>query len=160
MKYSFMSLDQQLGGHAPFLVSLSDGPDNELRIVIAPAVVGVAGAGPGDTGSGILNDILSKCRPIEPDKATLYEIYFENYIIYQVKNESYAAYDPDEILSGQYLAVVEKSKFLDSIDETTNAFQLDNGTFFPGEWKQYSIYTQNHVIEIISHCPPKVTKIP
>lgn len=160
MEYSFISLDQQLGNHSPFLVSLSDGPDNELRIVIAPAVMGETGTRPiEDVDHEILHDILSKCCPIEPDETALYEIYFENYITYRITNESYAVGDPEEISYGGYLAIVKKSKYLDRLDEIAGVFQLDDGTFFPGEWKQYGIYTQNHIIEIISHCSPVVTKI-
>lgn len=160
MEYSFASLGQQLGDHAPFLVSLSDGSDNELRIIIAPATVGEAGVrANGDRSNGILDDIRAKCRPIEPDKSALFEIYFENYITYRVTSESYAVGDPEEISFGGYLAIVEKSKYLDHLEEIAGVFQLDDGTFFPGEWKQYGVYTQNHIIEIISHCPPVVTKI-
>ena len=160
MEYSFISLGQQLGDHGPFLVSLSDGPDNELRVVIARAVAGEVGVRTkGDMSNGVLNDILSKCRPIEPDETALYEIYFENYITYRITNESYAVGDPEEISYGGYLAIVKKSKYLDRLDEIAGVFQLDDGTFFPGEWKQYGIYTQNHIIEIISHCSPVVTKI-
>lgn len=37
---SFEELDLMFGDHAPFLMSLSDGSQEELRIVIATAVVG------------------------------------------------------------------------------------------------------------------------
>ena len=55
--------------------------------------------------------------------------------------------------------IVEKSRYLDHLEEIAGVFQLDDGTFFHGEWKQYGVYTQNHIIEIISHCPPVVTRI-
>ena len=37
---SFEELDLILGNHAPFLSAISDGPDNELRIIISAALVG------------------------------------------------------------------------------------------------------------------------
>ena len=41
---SFEKLDLMLGDRAPFLVSLSDGLDNELRIIISPASIGEVGS--------------------------------------------------------------------------------------------------------------------
>ena len=40
----FEELDQIIGDHAPFLVSLEDGAREELRLVIAAAEVGESGA--------------------------------------------------------------------------------------------------------------------
>ena len=160
---SFEALDLRLGDHAPFLISLTDGPDNELRVVISPAAVGEVGEGNTvDTDilqCNTLHCILSKCRPITPDESTLYDIYFENYIVYQTRNESYASYDAEEIRSGTYLITFEKSKLLESLSTITDAFRSDDGTCYPGDWKHYGIYTQNHVIDVISHCPPVISCI-
>ena len=75
---SFEKLDLMLGDRAPFLVSLSDGLDNELRIIISPASIGEVGSRNVEPADSILHGILSKCRPITPDQRDQYEIHFEN----------------------------------------------------------------------------------
>lgn len=155
---TFETLDRLLGDHAPFLVSLSDGPDNELRIIISPASIGEVGRRNVDPADSILHGILSKCSPITPAKNEQYEITFENYIIYQNRNESWATYFPEEIRCGTFLITFEKSRLLDSICEITDVVQFANGTWYPGSWKHYGIYTQNHVIDVVSHCHPVITR--
>ena len=155
---SFEKLDLMLGDRAPFLVSLSDGLDNELRIIISPASIGEVGSRNVEPADSILHGILSKCRPITPDQGDQYEIHFENYIVYQNRNESWATYFPEEIRCGTFLITFEKSRLLDSLCEITDVIQSDNGTWYPGMWKHYGVYTQNHVIDVISHCPPVVTR--
>ena len=57
-----------------------------------------------------------------------------------------------------FLITFEKSRLLDSLCEITDVIQSDNGTWYPGMWKHYGVYTQNHVIDVVSHCPPVVTQ--
>jgi hypothetical protein len=156
---TFEELDQLLGEQAPFLSSLSDGPDNELQVVISAAIVGEVGTGIRPEVTGALRDILSECRPITPNSNAMYEIFFENYILYQTRNESFTSYAPEEIRSGNFLITFESSRLLDSIPLFSDAFHSDDGTYYPGPWKHYGIYTQNHIIDVISHCPPSVTLI-
>ena len=142
---------------APFLRSLEECEDNELRITVAGAKIGDCAA---DTFDGTaLGRILSQCRPIESDENLAFEITFESYIIYQVRNESFCSYDPEEIRSGKFLIVFEKSKLLDYLTVSTDACRLDDGSFYPAEWKHYGIYTQNHVIDVVSQCEPKVLRL-
>lgn len=155
---TFETLDRLLGDHAPFLVSLSDGPDNELRIIISPASIGEVGSRNVEPTDSILHGILSKCSPITPAKNERYEITFENYIIYQNRNESWATYFPEEIRCGTFLIIFEKSRLLDNLCEITDVGQLASGAWYPGPWKHYGVYTQNHVIDVISHCHPVVTR--
>lgn len=154
---SFEELDLMLGDNAPFLSVMTEGPDNELHIVISATDVGKVGSEV-YTENDVLNDILSECRPITPDYNIQYEIYFENYIIYQVRNESFATYFADEIRCGTYLIVFEKSRFLDNLNTITYTFKSDDGTCYPGNWTHYGIYTQNQVIDIISHYPPVISR--
>lgn len=159
----FEELDRIIGGHAPFLMSLSDGSREELRLVIAAAEVGELGANIpdfSDTDEATkksLREILAKTRPIEINARRQYEICFQDYILYQVRNESYCSFDPEEIRHGRYLITFEKSKLLSYLSGVTDAGQLDDGSFYPGKWTHYGIYTQNHVIDVISHIPPVIT---
>ncbi len=159
---TFRTLDSKLGNHAPFLVSLSDGLQEELHIIIAGAAVGNLGdnipdfEGFDQSEKQTLREILGKSRPIEASEQCSYEICFHNYIIYQIRNESFCSYDPDEIRHGRYLILFEKSKLLSHMGAVTDAQRLDDGSFYPGEWKHYGIYTQNHIIDVIALDTPDI----
>ena len=163
-KFSFETLDQMLGDHAPFLISLSDGLQEELHVIISAAEVGDLGdnipnfEGVDETARQALQGILAESRSIEMNENCLFEVCFHDYIIYQIRNESFWSGDPNEIRHGKYLIIFEKSKLLSHLEEITDAQQLDDGSFYPGKWTHYGIYTQTHVIDVISHCPPDVSR--
>lgn len=103
------------------------------------------------------DEILANTSPIEINEKRVYEICFHEYILYQIRNESFCSYDPDEVGRGKYMVLFEKSKLLSSLSDITDAQQLEDRTFYPGKWVHYCINTQRHVIDIISHCPPTVS---
>ena len=162
---TFEMLDAMLGDSAPFLIALSDGLQEALSLVIA-------GSKTGDVGSCIpafdevdettretLHEILAETRPIEPDEQCLYRICFQNYIIYQVRNESFSLDDPDAIRHGRYLITFEKSEFLSRLQTVTYARAFEDGSFFPGRWVHYGICTQNHIIDVIAQDMPDISEI-
>lgn len=158
----FAALDALLGDDAPFLISLSDGLQEELRLVIGAAEVGPAGGVPdfddadAETGER-LREILADTRPIEIDERRVYEICFPAYILCQIRNESFCSFGPDEVCAGKHLVRFERSGLLSHVSEFTDAQQLEDGTFYPGAWTHYGIYTQCHVIDVIAHEPPTVS---
>ena len=162
-KFDFETLDTILGHDAPFLISMSDGLQEELRLVIAAAETGPVGGripeldGFDETTKQALHEILSNTSPIEINEKCVYEICFHEYILYQIRNESFCSYDPDEVGRGKYMLLFEKSKLLSSLSDITDALQFEDGTFYPGKWAHYRINTQCHVIDVISHCPPTVS---
>lgn len=161
---AFEKLDLLLGNHAPFLISLSDGLQEELHIVIAAAEVRVEGGNIPDfeevneATREVLQEILADTQPIEINERRLFEICFHDYIIYQIRNESFSSFDPQEIRCGKYLITFEKSKLLSRLNEITDAQQLEDGSFYPDKWTHYGIYTQNHVIDVVSHCAPVISR--
>lgn len=161
---SFAMLDAEMGGRAPFLLTLEDGLEEELRVVVAPSEAGETGTGLPDfsgfdeeTGRA-LEGILAGCRPIAPGNAS-YEIRFPEYLIYQVRDESYCAYAPEEVYRGKYLVVFEESKLLGYLREATDAQRLDDGTYYPAEWTHYGICAQNHVVDVVALCPPIIRRL-
>lgn len=142
---------------APFLRSLEECEDNELRITVAGAKIGDCAVGTFDGTA--LGRILSQCRPIESDENLAFEITFESYIIYQVRNESFCSYDPQEIRHGKFLIIFEKSKLLEYLTISTDTCRFADGSFYPAKWTHYGIYTQNHVIDVISQCEPNVLRL-
>lgn len=142
--------------HAPFLCKLEEEYDNELHITIMGATLGDRADLHEIDKNTALSQILSQCKPIESDPQQTFEIVFEDYIMYQVRNESFCSYDSNEICSGKFLIVFEKSKLLDYLTVSTDACQLADGTFYPGSWKHYGVYTQSHIIDVVSLADPKI----
>ena len=162
---TFEIWDATLGDHAPFLISLSDGLQEELRIIIAGVTVGNICANVPEleetdkTTKQALNEILAETQLIEVNEQQLYEIIFHNYIIYQVRNESFSSNGPEEVKHGRYLNTFEKSQFLSYLHVATDAQLLDDGSYYPGKWVHYGIYTQNQIIDVIAQDVPDILKI-
>ena len=128
---TFEALDRLLGDHAPFLMSLSDGMQEELHIIVAAAEVGEIGSsipdfeGVDETTQQALHEVLADTRPIEINEHCLFEICFHDYIIYQIRNESFWSGDPHEVHHGKYLITFEKSKF--HIQNQITSFMVKGG---------------------------------
>lgn len=155
---SFTQVDHILAKarQMPFLTELRDGPDNELHIAIMGAVVEEDSGSCDSYGNPLVDQLLAQCKPIVPDHSQRFDIVFEDYIIYQVRNESYSSYDASAERTGTYLIQCEKSSFLDYLPVATDACRLKDGSFYPAPWKHYAICTQNHIIDIIAQEEPKV----
>ena len=80
LKLDFETLDTILGDHAPFLISMSDGLQEELRLVIAAAEAGPVGGhipelnGSDEATKQALHEILADTSPIEINEKCVYEI--------------------------------------------------------------------------------------
>lgn len=145
---------------APFLLSINDDPDNQLVIVIALARRGEKGA---DIDMSVypnnndpkLREMLMNSYPVYEDMDQVYEIRFETYILYQCRNESYTCMDKEEVRKGEYLLIFEKSKLLDYYENVIFDFDFDDRK---ANRKHYGVYTENHIIDVISNKPPIITK--
>ena len=141
---------------APFLLSLSDDQDLTLRVVIAFPKDGEAGTDPESLNEKV-KVLLDKCVPVGADMDQVYEIVFENYILYQMRNESYTSWDEYEVRKGRYLIVFERSRLLDYYEDAI--FDFDSEETRKTQRKHYGIYTENHILDIISNEPPKIRRI-
>ncbi|MCM1023427.1 MAG: hypothetical protein NC395_05140 [Prevotella sp.] len=143
---------------APFLLSMEDNGDNCLKIVITLPKNGKQGEGAEEllTGNKKLNDLIMKSYPVYEDTDNAYEIIFERYIIYQCRNESYTAYDSSEICKGKYLIIFEKSELLNYYKDVIFDFDSEEDK---KNRKHYGIYTENHIIDVISNEPPVISQI-
>ena len=140
--------------NAPFVLSVTDSTDNELKIILALAKIDRTGIHKGDNAK--LNEILENAVPVQADEDDLYEIVFERYIIYQCRNESYTAFDDKEIRYGKYLVTFEKSRLLDFYENVIFDFDsIDTKT----KRKHYGIISANHIIDVIANELPIITKI-
>lgn len=157
---TFEELDKTLdafGGHAPFLLSLNDGEDNELTLRIAPSLIGEQWEiSESDEPNDALRRLLTESRPLLVSEGSVYEIAFDRYIIYQVGNESYCSGSPNDKYSGRFLRIYESSALLNRLREFTDAQVLEDGSHYPGKWTHYGIVTQNHIIDVVSLGEPNV----
>lgn len=154
-------ISQGLSYNAPFLLSMTDNSENELSIIIAFAKIGEKGADldPASYPAGISDkakDMLLESSPIYEDGDQVYEIRFKDYVIYQCRNESYTAYDHSEVRKGSYLILFEKSHLLDYYEDVL--FDWDDAET-KAKRKHYGIYTEFHIIDVISNSAPTITKI-
>lgn len=144
----------------PFMLSLEDTPDNVLRIVIAFPMEDEEGADldnfPEPYKSRV-EDILIHAKPVYEDMEQVYEIIFDDYIIYQNRNESYTSWDDYEVRKGKYLIIFEKSRLLDYYEDVL--FDFDDEETKRNKRKHYGIYTENHILDVISNSEPSVRKI-
>lgn len=146
---------------APFILSVNDNADNELNIVIALPKRGEMGEGVSlkgypDNDGHKLQEMLIHSYPVYKDMDNVYQISFERYIIYQCRNESYTSYDDSEIRKGKFLIIFDRSRLLDYYKDVI--FDFDNEQTKRAR-KHYGIYTENHIIDVISNIPPTISKI-
>lgn len=156
---TFEELDKELeySPYAPFIVSLSEGKDNELTVKIAPSYVGESReVTEEEVPNSQLRGILNDSRPIMLDTQRVYEITFDRYIIYQVGNESFCSGNPNDEFSGSFLRVYTRSFLLDNLSLITDAQVFDDGSFYPAKWTHYQIITLNHIVDVISLGNPNV----
>ncbi|MDE5883459.1 MAG: hypothetical protein K2H29_00020 [Oscillospiraceae bacterium] len=145
--------------HAPFLIKTEENNNNCIRFIISFACEGEKGSDTNAMGINRLGEILSKTTPIYPNKNEVYEILFEEYILYQTRNESYCSFDDYEIRQGNYFIIFEKSRLLDVLPVMTDCQILSDGIAYPGKWTHYGIYCQNHIIDVISHHEPTMKQV-
>ena len=93
---------------------------------------------------------------LNDDSEKVYEIRFDDYIIYQCRRENYTCYDDYDIRSGSYLILFERSKFLDYNQSVL--FDWDDAET-KAKRKHYGIYTEWNLIDVISNSPPTITRL-
>ena len=134
--------------------------DNCISFKIALGKLGKKGEWADKTEkNSTLKELFQDATPVYPDVDEVYEITFEDYIINQTRNESYATYDEYEIRKGNPLIIFEKSRLLDLLPQLTACTSCTDGTFYPEKWTHYGIYCENHVIDVISCSQPKIRKV-
>ncbi len=155
----FLEANRLFGSEQPFLDVLADGSQEELRLVLTGSrcgAVGEKGSFEPEEPNGALRHILASARPVVADEGLRCEIVFEQYILYQVRCESFADGDPKEVSQGRWLLICEESTLLSHLGDYTLAQRLADGAYFPGEWKHYEIITQRHIIDVVATGEPRI----
>jgi len=77
----------------PYILKICDSTNNILKIIVTLPLLGEKGSEVSNTGNKELDEILKESYPVLINYNEIYEIVFENYIMYQIRNESFA--NPD-----------------------------------------------------------------
>ena len=133
-----------------YLTAIGEPEDNVLRLVIEEArsdgnlkPTVIAGHDIGEA-QGIVSD--AGCFA--------YELVFERYVAYSIRDESYTQQDEEEIHTGRLACVYSKSKFLDYVRVST--FASDD---YPGPITHYGFNCLNHIVDVAAFEEPKSTVI-
>jgi len=128
----------------PYILKICDSTNNILKIIVTLPLLGEKGSEVSNTGNKELDEILKES----------YEIVFENYIMYQIRNESFANPDENSKILGKYFMIIKNSSYLKMVKNIT--FYND---IFDDKYMHYGIFSWNHVIDIISAEEPKIAKL-
>ena len=134
-----------------YLREISEPADNRLRLVIEEAR-----AAPKIQSMEISGLEFSDYRAIEStDGCRLFELIWDSYVAYSVRNESFTVQDAyEEIESGKLACVYSKSRFLDYVADATIA-----SNEYPGPFRHIGLNCLNHIVDVISTVTPVVRQL-
>ena len=134
-----------------FLTGLSEPTDNSLRLPVSEGLV--ADRVESIQAHGVT---LSGVRRVEiTAMSRVFELYWDTYVSYAVRNESYCSPDLyEEPGAGPALRTYTRSRFLDFVAAGTFA-----SAKYPGPMTHYGLLCGNHVIDVVSVGAPSVRLI-
>ena len=143
-----------------YLEALTEPSANAIRIVVLEAVAGA----PVDADTlaseydPVLRSILLGSRRIEPmPGCRRFELVWETYIGYSVVNESYSNGEPDTSIAvgdRRRFAEYSSSQYLDYLARASFASKD-----YPGPYRHWALYCQDHTIDIASQVDPVIREI-
>ena len=134
-----------------YLEALSEPHANGLRLVLSEGIVSDR-AETLTVGEVEIPDV----RPVEvTDASRWFEVVWDTYISYSVRNESYCSWDKEEEWTGNAFRAYSKSKFLEFV--STGTFASDE---YPGPFVHYEILCSDHIIDVASEHPPTIRRVP
>ena len=134
-----------------FLREIGEPRENCLRLLIEEGIVS-----PDTVSIEVGGSIITDCHKVTSgDNARLFEIAWNSYIAYSIRNESYAAPDDSEKFDlGNLVRIYSESKFLEYIARAT--FASDE---YPGPYLHVEIICECHIIDVISTAVPEIKKV-
>lgn len=154
----FGSENLECGNHGIFIKKIIDDEDNNLKIIVtfSQIVDNQLTIEANEHKNSIdkqIQNILKDSREIVEDENNKYLIEFEQYNLYEVKNESNFYIHPDDMVEGNYFIKFKESELLNRVKELAwIPDEVDN-------YKHYGICALNHIVEILTEYEPIITKI-
>ncbi len=83
----------------------------------------------------------------------MFEVVWQHYVAYSVRNESFVSPDEYEVSVGRRFRVYSKSRFLDFIGCAT--FATDE---YPGPVQHIGVNCEDHIVDVVSKMDPQVKR--
>jgi hypothetical protein len=141
-------IDFPKGRLSLYLIDLSEPETNSLR-----AVVAVAGATGEDTP---ISDTGLFGKAILPT-GVRYEFYWDRYVAYSVRDESFAQFDKDRPPSDSQFTERTSSAYLKFVTETTFAASVAD-QIFKAPIRHWELTCLDHFLDVVSATPPIIRK--
>ena len=141
----------------PYILKICDSTNNILKIIVTLPLLGEKGSEVTNTGNKELDEILKESYPVLINYNEIYEIVFENYIMYQIRNESFANPDENSKILGKYFMIIKNSSYLKMVKNITFYNDIFDDKYM--HYMHYGIFSWNHIIDIISAEEPKIAKL-
>jgi len=144
--------------HFLHLKHLIDNPNNKLVIVISlTKKIKTTLDSIKHIENENIREALLETTELIPDESQTYEIYFDNYLFYQGRNESYTQANDDDIRIGKGLILFEKSQLLNYADKFISV-DLASIIHKKTELRHYGVYTLNNIIDVVTFYEPVIRK--
>lgn len=127
-----------------YMTDIGEPEDNRLRVVVMMTRLGESEDGP----------FGGQARQILADPDTTFELTWDSYVAYAVRNESYAQLEEGESQPESNLHVRQTSAFLEYVHKST--FASDD---YPGPMQHWALYTLNHCLDVVSCAAPQIRRI-
>jgi hypothetical protein len=143
-----------------YLETLTEPGVNDLRIVLLEAVAGppISAEELASESDPVLRSILVGSRKIDPQPGCRrFELVWESYIGYSVVNESYSNSEPATSVAvgdRRRFAEYSSSQYLDYLAKASFASKD-----YPGPYRHWALYCQDHTIDIASQVEPLIRKL-
>jgi hypothetical protein len=132
------------------LREITEPRENSLRLIIEEAFVL-----PEEVTVAVGGTEIRGGYPIRSvEGSRLFEIIWDFYVAYSVRNESYATRDESEKFSGRSALIYSKSHFLDYVSRATFACN-DH----PGPLQHIGLVSECHIVDVVSTEPPRVRQL-
>jgi hypothetical protein len=136
--------------HSLFVREIAEPRENSLRLTVGEAFVL-----PGEVTVAIGGTEITGGHPIKSvEGSRLFEILWDHYVAYSVRNESYVSRDESEEFSGRFARIYSKSHFLNYVSRATFA-----QSEYPGPLQHIGLVSACHIIDVVSTEPPRVRQI-
>ena len=132
-----------------FLREIRELDHNGLRLVLeeGAAAPEVSSINVGET------EITGVHRVESTDESRMFEVVWQRYVAYSVRNESFVSPDEYEVSVGRRFRVYSKSRFLDFIGCAT--FATDE---YPGPVQHIGVNCEDHIVDVVSKMDPQVKR--
>jgi len=135
--------------HCLFLREITEPRENALRLVLEEAFVL-----PEEGTVTVAGVEIKGSHPVRSVQGSrLFEIIWDSYVAYSVRNESYVTRDESETFSGRYACTYSKSQFLDYVSRSTFA-----RTEYPGPLQHTGFVSEWHIVDVISSVHPRISR--